>query len=85
MKLEIIENIGTNHQSAIVAALNRHFARIKQANPRGILDQFETQLSILSIEVAQELGGVVEELPDDVVRFNFTPISTSPSRKFVGD
>jgi len=74
---EIIEREGTNHLVLVRTAMNRHFSRIKKANPRGFMDQFESQIPDLCIQVAQELGGTVQEREDGTFVFNFasTPIS----------
>jgi hypothetical protein len=67
MNLKVLERDGTNHTPAIVAALNVHFQTIKRRDPRGFLDQFESRLSLLCTEVAQELGGLFDEEGDALV------------------
>jgi hypothetical protein len=75
--IEIIEREGTNHLVLIRSAMNRHLQRIKQANPRGFLDQFDSQTPDLCIQVAQELGGTVQEREDGTFVFNFASASIS--------
>ena len=70
MHVKVLEREGTDHLPAILAELNVRHAETKRRNPRGFLDQFESQLETHCLEVAQQLGGTYEPQGDDhVFRF----------------
>lgn len=66
------ESDDADHMAAIIAALNRRFAAVKRANPRGYQDAFEQRLSLTLTEVADELGAQVTFNEYDDALFDFT-------------
>lgn len=71
LQIEVAERDGADHLPLITDELNRRFLAIKERNPRGYLDQFDSQVANICIDVAGELGGTVEETDNGTFRFNF--------------
>lgn len=72
MTIEVIDRKGADHFPLIIDALNARFFATKKQNPRGYLDQFEAQMELHCLEVAQELGGTAEIRQDGTCQFNFS-------------
>jgi len=54
--------------------LQTRFLKIKERNPRGYLDQWDSQFDNICMEVATEMGGRTEYRNNELV-FNFSPYS----------
>ena len=64
----------------IVAALNKRFDQIRQANPNGFLDEFESRIETLCVEVGLEMGAEVEIKLDSVL-FNVSGVKLRKPRE----
>lgn len=80
--IEVVSGDGKITEQHVTEKFNQRFQEIKQRNPRGFLDQFEQQLELIAIEVAQELGGTVD-IDGDSFLFNFTSYPNEAIRRTV--
>ena len=71
------EDDPTDHLSKITAALNIQFQKIKTANPRGYLDEFENRLETIAMEIAFAMGARFE-VTDESLVFHFRQLNRLP-------
>ena len=56
--IEIVAPEGTGITTkTITDAMNERFQEIKKANPRGFMDQFEEQMDVICMDIAQANNG----------------------------
>lgn len=73
MQVEVFqrETDGRDYLKMICAVLSRRLQAMQDRNPQGYLDAFESREGLEAMEVAQELGGRVEQGQDEVYRIRF--------------
>jgi urate oxidase len=67
LKIKVRERKGDNHLVLITDKLNKRLEETKRRNPRGFLDQFDSQLDGHFVDIAQELGGRLEFAGEEYV------------------
>ena len=71
VEIEVKEIEGDNKYEEVVDRLKKKFQQIKERNPRGYMDQFDQQMDLIAMDIAQEMGGEVEIRKDHHFIFNF--------------
>ena len=71
VEIEVKEIEGDNKYKEVVDRLKKKFQQIKERNPRGYMDQFDQQMDLIAMDIAQEMGGEVEIRKDHHFIFNF--------------
>ena len=78
VRIIVFDQPGVDHYPEVKRRLDERFNRIKESNPRGFLDSFESQFETICMDIALDMGGKIA-MSGQVVGISFHPVMSQDS------